>query len=874
MRKILCLTALLCTTAVTVAPINTTQVQAQTRVATAPLKRTLPNGLTVLVLENHAAPVAAVRFYVRTGSLYEGQYLGSGISHLFEHTLFEGTKTRTKEQINDDIQGMGGQSNAYTTYDITAYHITTASSYFDKALVSLSDMMRNATFPEAEVKTQQGVIHNEMNLGEDNPDRLLSELFYRTAFRVHPVRYPIVGYREMFDKITQADIVGYYKSHYTPENTVLAVSGDVDPAKVFAAAERELGDWERMSPSTPTLPTEPAQPSPRRAVAEKDVNLTYLQVGWHSIPLQHPDLYALDVLAQVMGGGESSRLVRELREKQNLVTGISAYSSTPNYDAGIFAVRATMPPGNDRKVENAIWSEIGKVWRTGVTQAEVDRAKKQIETNFIFNSISVEDQAEQIAYDELGTGDPSYSRRYVSRIKAVTPEQVQAVAKKYLTREGITTALIVPRRAAAGTKPTSAAAKKAVAPPKMIKLPNGIRLVIRENHSTETASIVAMGAGGVRLEPANKAGVANLFTELLTRGTKKRNAETIASLVDDMGASMEPFSGYNAWGIQSQWLARDWRRGLSLVAESLMTPTFPVDELTRVKNQTAARIKAQGDDPLTAASLLLRKTYYGNHPYGRPALGSIDTLKNVSQADLQAYWNRVMLPNSIVISIYGDVNAAEVQRAATEIFKDFKRPGKITLTPVPAPALTKLTEATQTRPGLAQTVLFWGYPGIEVRDEDRYALDVLDAALSGANLPGGRLHARLRDNQLVYAVHAYDSPGLDPGMFVIYAATTKENRDKVRDIVNEEVQRARDSDFSSDELVRAKTMSIAADAIDSQTNQAQASQSASDELFGLGYRNSERYEQRINAITLEDVRRVAQKYLRIDASALAIVEPQ
>jgi zinc protease len=182
-----------------------------------PVKKTLPNGLTVLVRENHAAPVVAVRVYVKTGSITEGQYLGSGISHLFEHALSEGTKGRTKEQINDEVQGIGGQSNAYTTFDVTAYHITTASSYFGRALNSLADMMQNATFPEAEVKTQIGVIHNEMNLNEDDPDRVLYKLFYQTAFTTHPVRFPIIGYREPFDRLTREDIVTYYKTHYTPE---------------------------------------------------------------------------------------------------------------------------------------------------------------------------------------------------------------------------------------------------------------------------------------------------------------------------------------------------------------------------------------------------------------------------------------------------------------------------------------------------------------------------------------------------------------------------------------------------------------------------------------------------------------------------------
>jgi zinc protease len=179
----------------------------------------------------------------------------------------------------------------------------------------------------------------------------------------------------------------------------------------------------------------------------------------------------------------------------------------------------------------------------------------------------------------------------------------------------------------------------------------------------------------------------------------------------------------------------------------------------------------------------------------------------------------------------------------------------------------------QEKPGLAQAVLFYGYPGIDVRNADRYAIDVLDAALSGANLPGGRLHARLRDNQLVYVVHAFEQPGVDPGMFVIYAATTRPQVETVRGIIDEEVSRVRNADISPEELVRAKTMAISSQAIESQTNMARAQQAASDELFGVGYANSSQYEQRINAITLDDVRRVAQTYLRLDGGALAIVQP-
>jgi zinc protease len=233
----------------------------------------------------------------------------------------------------------------------------------------------------------------------------------------------------------------------------------------------------------------------------------------------------------------------------------------------------------------------------------------------------------------------------------------------------------------------------------------------------------------------------------------------------------------------------------------------------------------------------------------------------------------VLLPRSTVLTIYGDVNADEVRRAAEHAFKDFKRDGALPKPSASPVVLTKFTRKGQSKSGLAQAALFYGYPGVNVRSGDRYAIDVLDAALSGSDLPGGRLHARLRDNQLVYVVHAFSQPGIEPGMFVVYAATTKDKIAEVQRIIQEEMERVRAAAISAEELERAKSMAIAAHAIDNQTNMAQAMDAALDELYGLGYNDNARYEPKIRAITIEDVRRAAQKYLRSDAAALAVVEP-
>jgi len=834
-------------------------------------KQTLSNGLTILVQENHTAPVVAVRFYVQTGSIYEGKYLGTGISHLFEHVLQEGSKTRTKEQINAETQALGGQTNAYTSNDVTAYHIVTAAPYFERALNNLADSMMNATFPEAEVKTQQGIIHHEMNMGEDDPGRVLWRTFYETAFIRHPVRLPVIGYRAAFDAITRDDIVSYYQSHYTPDNTILAVSGDVKAADVFAAAQKALGGWTRRAATTPVIPSEPTQNTPRRAIVEKTTtqNATAM-MGWHTVPIQHPDLYALDVLAQVLGGGETSRLTQELREKQELVYGTSAFSHTPNYDAGIFAVQATLPPEKLDRLEKAVWAEINKIKTNGVTASELARVKRGIETSFVFEA-DVADQAERMAYDFMGTGNPDFSDQYVARINAVTAAQVQAVAKKYLLENGVTTVAVRPVQGA-NTPVATEKEKDVVAPPQMFTLKNGLRLIVRENKTSPSAAIVAVGLDGLRMEPASQHGVANITADLLLRGTTKRNALEFSQTVDDLGGSINTGSGYNAWTLSSNWLARDWRRGLSLVHEALTQPAFSEDELRREKTLVTAAIRQQETDPDTVASQLIRETFFGQHPYGRSTLGTTESIAKISRADVVAHWKRTLNPGQTVLAVYGAVDAEQVRKVVEYLFGDLAPLAQPAIDLAPIKPLEKQTDVSRQLPDIAQTVLYFGYPGIIITDEDRAALTVLDGALSGIYYPGGRLHARLRDNQLVYGVHAFEMRGIDGGSFMIMAATTKDKRDEVRGIIEEEVRKIREAPISEEELARAKGMAITANAVDLQTNQAQAGKAVNDEIFGLGYRNGDNYEQIINAVTREDVQRVAQKYLRPEASALAIVE--
>jgi len=839
---------------------------------TAPQQKTLPNGLTILVQEDHASPVVAVRFYVRTGSLYEGKYVGAGISHLFEHVLWEGTEKMTKKQFNDAVQAIGGQSNAYTTTDVTAYFITTSSHYFDRALELLSDMLQHPALTPEAVKTEQGVIHHEMALGEDNPDRQIYQLFNRTAFLVHPVRYPTIGYRAQFDALTRDDILSYFHNHYTPGNTVLSVAGDVNAADVFAAAEKQLAQWPAKVFALPAIPAEPRQVTPRTAVEYKNVQLTRAMMGWHTVRLQNPDLYALDVLAQVLGGADSSRLVHILRDQKNLVTDVGSYSHTPDYDAGIFAVTATLPSKNLDEFQNVVFDQLAAIKKNGVTAAELQQAKHQISTAFIFNNSTVDSIAERVATDYIATGDTTFSQNYVANIQKVTSAQIQAIAQKYFSHQNVTLATVRPlaeQPAKAKTNTTSSNVKA----PQMIELANGLRVILRENHTQPTVGVVLTGNGGLLAETTGNQGIANLTAAMLERGTTHRSYSEFQKLIDQKGASFSSSSGYNSWLISSKWLAADWRSGLTLVQEAALHPAFNNTELDQVKQLIKADIKSQSEDPNTVAQLLALSTFYGHYPYGHSKLGTAASVDKFTVADLQHFWNERLDPRHMVLSISGDINISEVKKVADYLFGGLRK-GREDLdiaafTPPSAPV-----EKNQKLSGSAQAVVNYVFPGITIDSKDRYAMTVMNAALSGIYYPGGRLFARLRDAQLVYSSFAYSQAGLKTGSFIVTAATTADKIDEVKAVIEDELQKLRTTNITSDELARGKSMAIAAQDVALQGNLRQAQNAATDELLGLGYDAHASYAAAINKVTAAQVHAAAKKYLRPQNRVIAIVSPQ
>src|SRR6184192_1797200 len=286
-------------------------------------KWVLPNGLTIVVQEDRSAPVASVQAWCATGSIYEDQHLGAGLSHILEHMLFKGTKTRSTNEIAQKIQDVGGYINAYTSFDRTVFWIDVPKDGALTALDVLADAMMNSTLPPEEYHKEQEVIRREFAMGLDDPDRMAGLLLFATAYQRHPYRFPVIGEIEIYNQLTQEQVMQYYRTRYVPNNLTFVVVGDVCAAEVRKKVEEFFKDRPAKSLAPIYIPAEPPQLGLREVHQEFATELTHFAMAWHVPEIAHPDVPALDLLSVILGEGHSSRLYRKVREESGLAFSIS-----------------------------------------------------------------------------------------------------------------------------------------------------------------------------------------------------------------------------------------------------------------------------------------------------------------------------------------------------------------------------------------------------------------------------------------------------------------------------------------------------------------------------------------------------------------------
>ncbi len=835
----------------------------------------LDNGLKVLLKVHRTAPVVSVRMYCQTGSIYEQEYLGSGMSHLFEHLLHGGaTRTRTEEESREVLDQIGGNTNAYTSYDMTCYFINTAKEHMERALQLLGDWITDPTFPQGAFEREWGVVQRELERDIDNPDRQLFQLTMETMYREHPARYPIIGYQPVVQKLKKEDIVGYYHRMYVPDNIVVCIAGDIDLDRTLSAVQNNFAAFSRRRVPNIVLPQEPEMTTPREAGKRMKTQAAMMQLAYPSIPLIHPDLYALDLLSYVLTQGDSSRLVRTIRDA-GLVFSIDSSSWTPAWARGVFGISARLAPEKMDAAKAAILEQIALVQRDLISPEELAQAKKQKASEHVFSSQTAESVAEMMVNDFISTGDTHFSQSYVDRIQEVTAEQVREMARKYLLPDRLATIRVVPEDYNLTTREAEKTA--ATEPIRMLKFDNGLRVLLRRDTTTPLVAIQCFSLGGVLLEDEKTNGLSRLTALLAPRGTENLTAEQISRYFDSHGVQFNGTSGSNSIYFQIQALKKDYPESLRVLSEIVCRPKFPSDELEKIRPRALDQIAAIDETWRPELMAFLQKVLFPNSPYRFQPAGSVDVVSKATAKDIADFHHRCVTAPNTVLAVFGDVEPAKVRAMVRSYFG---------MMPNEKPALPKVTEEG----GSSEPVLYvkpkgptrnvagvgLGFHGMTFMDpDDVVATTVLDTIISGYRYPGGWLHEALRgrDKSLVYEVHAQNIPGLVPGQFSIYAACEPTQVNEVYRIIAHELDRARAGEFTPAELEQARIIITTTELMENQTNSERAMQAALDELYGLGFNYRERFGERVRAVTLDDVKRMASKYLTIPTVAIVTPTP-
>ena len=827
----------------------------------------LENGMVAIVKEHKIAPVAAIRLYVKTGSIYEQEHLGSGLSHLFEHLLVGGaTPTRSEADSKKILQQIGAQWNAYTAKDQTCYLLTVPARHVGTALNLLADWVTRPTFPEEAFKREWGVVQRELEMHSTNPDMQLSTLFNELRYKVHPARFPVIGHQAIVQKLTRQQILDYYQRMYVPDNTVLVIVGDINAEGMLQAIKKEFGDFTRRSFENVVLPEEPAITGPREMikVLPSMKGPAKMNLGFPSIDLHHEDLYALDTLSSILGSGKSSRLYRSLREKQQLVLSISAFNDTPAWASGTFTIHCELPPEHITKAQTSIRQEIERLKHEPVAAQELNRVKKQLQVDHIRANQTAVQQASALGRDYLSAGDPHFSERYVENIQQVTVEQVQQMAQKYLLPEKQLTLVVTARPLSPSAADTQK--KMQVSPIKKVILDNGLRVLLKRNPSVPLVDMRLYVLGGLIQETDANNGISNLMAQLSVKGTPNLSATQIIDYFENTGGTLSSGAGNNTFYYSAEIMPQDFPRALEIFSEIILQPVFPQEELAKLKPQVLAAIQQVENSWTAQAQRFFRSKFYDKDPYRRDYLGTTETVSALTSRQLQEFHRTTLAGSHAVLAVFGDIDLAAAENLIRQRFAAMPKADplgleKITLD-APAKTPRQFIEKTP-RPG---ATVYVGYPGIKFTDiQDRYPLEVLEEIVGSYSSPDW-LFGKLRGAQLVYSATGYNFLGILPGYFAAYAQCEPEKAPQALELMQQLLAKAAKGDFTEAELTRAKSSLVNADAMSRQTNGQAATAAALDELYGLGFNWSQGYADRIMAVGLKEVQAVAKKILSTPAT--------
>ncbi len=844
-------------------------------------KETLDNGLTIMVKETPGTKVATVQIWVKAGSIYENEQ-EAGITHLIEHMIFKGTPTRGPGQLAEEIEILGGRINAYTSFEQTVYHATLSSRHWQKALDVLFDAVQNSLFDAEELEREKKVVLEEIGMRNDRPGTKLFQALLDHSYQVHPYRLPIIGTVESVSGFSRDNILAYIKKHYHPENMMVLVVGDVRATDVVQEVTAMGTALTKGTFVQPLLPEEPKKKGVAFFKVEEEVGQSHMALSFPVSRFLDADTPILDVLAAILGDGDTSRLFHTLRNKQQLVYQIHAAAFTPKYP-GLLEITAMLDQTNMEKAIESTLVEVFKLKYLPVLEDELTRVKRNLEADFVFNLERAEGQARTLGSFEFQAGSP-LSATYLEQVRGVSREDIMAVAQKYFTVDNVTGGFLVPLehgvqldlesfraltiradKQAKTAVPASYVEDAYLTNVHRFKLKNGLTLLVREDSDVDTVAIRAIFPGGLRSETEQINGAFAFIADLFPKTTQQLSARELSLKVADMAGSLSGFNGRNTFGLQGAFLSRYFEPALELVRDVLMTPGFDKVEAEKIRMELLAQLKHQQDSLPTVAFREFNRLLFQGHPYSLNTMGSEYSIGELQVEDLQEIYNRSATPDKLVLSVAGNVKAKDVYEQVEVLFGEWQRGqrgdtiSEESFLPPDVPAQPEMFIVERDK---EQVHIVIGFLGTTLNDDDRYGLEILDNVLSGQS---GRLFMQLRDKQsLAYSLSAFSMTGLDTGSFGVYIGTSPDKRDEVLKALWKELYLVLEQPVSEKELKRAQNVLVSNYELRLQTHGEQAMDMGLNETYGLGQDHGVYYQEEIEKVTPEKVLEIARKYIQPD----------
>ena len=873
-------------------------------------KYTLPNGLQVILVEDKRLPLVAVNVWYHVGPANEAPGL-TGFAHLFEHMMFAGSKHLPRGLADRLLEGAGASdSNGSTDYDRTNYYDTVPSNQLELALWVHADRMGYLldVLDQKSLSNQQDVVRNERRDSVENePYGLVEEALNHALFpQDHPYRASVIGSHTDIQNAKLADVRDFFTRYYGPNNASIVIAGDIDKIKTRALVAKYFGSL-RRGPAVvrPKVATPPITEEKRLVVPDR-VELPRVYMGWLTPPAYQPGDAELAMLAQILAGGKSSRLYKSLVYERQIAQDVEAGQDSRALTS-TFTIEVTARAGQTPlDLEQAIDAELAALRDKGPSDAEVERARNQIETAILssLEKLGGDGLADQLNHYNQYTGDPGYLAQDVARLRRITAADIQRAARTWLQeRARVLVAGVpgipelppdppvpkAPKGSKAGTKAVPKAGPggineaeawraqmpKAGPAPRLnlprgesFKLANGLTVIHHYNPALPLVSAELVIKSGSSANPDALPGLAGFTAQMLTEGTATRSAPRIADEIAQLGAFLDSGSSIDASSVSLLALRANFGAALDVLADVVRNPAFPTAEVERQRASRLGDLMQQRDEPEVVAALAANAALYGaRHPYGFGQLGTEPAIRAVTREDLLSFWRRHYVPGNAALVVSGDIARPELEALAEARFLGWKseeapasKPGE------PAPTRARVVLVDQ--PGAGQTALRLTTLGAERKTALYPALEVMNAAFGG--LFTSRINQNLREDKgYTYGVYSGFRYDRTPGPFVIAGSVRANVTGASVSELLREAQAMADKPLGQAELAGARNAELLSLPNRFETNSDIGASLAETFVFDLPLDYYSALPARLEAVTAADVQAAARRYL--DPSRLLVV---